>query len=44
MNNRDKDLKQIEDSKMVYTDSLSAQLNKQIVGYYYCDDIGDYML
>jgi histone deacetylase 1/2 len=44
MNNRDRDLKQIEDSKMVYTDPLSAQMNKQIVGYYYCDDIGDYML
>ncbi len=43
--NRDKDLtNKIEDSQMVYPDPLSAQLSKQVVGYYYCDDIGDYQM
>lgn len=29
---------------MVNADPLSTQMNKPIVGYYYCDDIGDYMM
>ena len=45
INDRDKELtNKIVDSKMVFGDSLSALLRKQIVGYYYCDDIGDYQM
>ena len=32
------------ESSMVHHDPLSTQINKPIVGYYYCDDIGDYMM
>jgi histone deacetylase 1/2 len=45
MDNREKDLKLLGDEpEIVPQDSLSATMNKPVVGYYYCDDIGDYMM
>ena len=43
-NSRENDLRKIEDPSSCNHDPLSVQINKPIVGYYYCDDIGDYMM
>jgi acetoin utilization deacetylase AcuC-like enzyme len=44
MTSRDKDSKLIEDPSITNHDPLSAQLQRPLVGYYYNDSIGDYMM